>query len=204
MKNVFCFRFIICAAAILISGCATAKKSCCAVADATAMIPAGHVLDLNRCWQNDAGKNFWLAELRGRTVVISMFFASCEGVCVVTRDDLKAVEASLPTAARARTTFVLVTLAPERDSAAVLKAYRAQHGLAENRWTLLRGSPAATAELAATLGVGYGRDAAGLFRHASEIVVLDAAGKMVLQQDGIHADLAETVAAVTATQSENF
>ena len=187
---------------MLLSGCATEKKSCCARNNVPAMTGDGSraVLEINDDWQDDRGNTFQLAELRGRPVVISMFFASCEGVCVITRDDLKAIEASLPAATRERTAFVLVTLAPERDSAAVLKAYRAEHGLAEKRWTLLRGSAQATAALATRLSIGYGRDAAGLFRHASQIVVLDETGKIISQQDGIHADLAEAVAAVNTTR----
>ncbi len=154
-------------------------------------------------WQDDAGNDFRLAELRGHPVVISMFFASCEGVCVVTKNDMQAVEASLPAAVRDRTIFVLVTLAPDRDTAAVLKQYRIDQGLAEKRWRLLRGSPAATAALAAQIRIGYGRDSAGVFRHSSEITVLDEAGKILQQQDGLHADLAATVKALTVADREN-
>lgn len=159
-------------------------------------MPDTPVLELPGEWQDDSGKNFKLAELRGRPVLISMFYASCEGVCVVTRNDMKAVEASLPPDVRERTTFVLVTLAPERDGPAQLKQYRADFGLPKSRWRLLRGSAEDTAALAARLGIGFGRDTAGLFRHSSELTVLDAAGNIVLQQDGIHADLSATVKAV--------
>lgn len=149
-------------------------------------------------WQNDEGKNFQLSQLRGRPVIISMFYASCEGVCIVTKNDMKAVEASLPADARERTTFVLVTLAPDLDTPLALKEYRQQYGLSGKRWTLLRGSAKATAELAARLNIGYGRDRSGLFRHASELVVLDSTGKILLQQDGLHADLTETVKAIVS------
>jgi protein SCO1/2 len=100
---------------------------------------------------------------------------------------------------RERTVFVLVTLAPDRDTPQVLNAYRAEQGLASKRWRLLRGTPQATAELAAQLGIGYGRDASGRFKHSSEITVLDATGKIVLRQDGLHADLAETVRVLTGS-----
>jgi hypothetical protein len=58
---------------------------------------------------------------------------------------------------------------------------------------LLRGSAAQTATLAAQLGVRFGRDASGLFRHSSELAVLDETGRLVLQQEGVQADLARTV-----------
>ena len=202
MMKVFCLRLSSFGlAAVLLTSCAAEKKSCCGnhAAAAVASAPRGAVLDLAGDWQTDAGTPLALAQLRGRPAVISMFYASCEGICVITKDDMKAVEASLPAAARERTTFVLVTLAPDLDSAAVLKKYRTDHGLSEKNWVLLRGSPATTAALAAQLGIGFGRDQSGLFRHASVLTVLDDAGNILLQQDGIHADLTATVAAVVAT-----
>ena len=178
----------------------SARQACCggmatptpaaAVAEPAALPP---VVESEAVWQTDAGRDFRLSELRGHPVVIAMFYASCEGVCVITRDDMKAVEASLPAAVRARTVFVLVTLAPDLDTPKVLKEYRAEQGLAEGRWRLLRGSAAQTATLAAQLGVRFGRDASGLFRHSSELAVLDETGRLVLQQEGVQADLARTV-----------
>jgi cytochrome oxidase Cu insertion factor (SCO1/SenC/PrrC family) len=110
---------------------------------------------------------------------------------------MKEVEASLAADVRERTQFVLVTLAPERDGPAELRQYRRDNGLSGNRWRLLRGSAAATAALAARLGIGYGRDPSGLFRHASQLTVLDAAGNILLQQGGVNADLTRTVKAIT-------
>jgi len=78
-----------------------------------------------------------------------------------------------------------------------------EQGLSGQRWRLLRGSPAATAALAAQLGIGYGRDSSGRFKHSSEITVLDEAGKIIQQLDGIHADLAATVKALAAVVGEN-
>jgi protein SCO1/2 len=153
---------------------------------------------LDSVWQTDAAKDFKLSELRGHPVVISMFFASCEGICVITKDDFKAVEASLPSAVREQTAFVLVTLDPLRDSAAALHQYRMDQGLSAKHWRLLRGSEASTSTLARFLGIEYGRDASGLFRHSSRLVVLDRTGKIVAQQDGTHADLTAAVKTLVA------
>lgn len=197
--------FLPCMLAVFLTGCQSAKKSsvraCCQIALAPAPAATGKTfLESDSVWQDDHGKNFRFAELRGQPAVIAMFFASCEGVCVITRNDMQAVEASLPAPLRERTVFILVTLAPDRDTAAVLNQYRIENGLSEKRWRLLRGSAAATAAVAAQLDVGYGRDASGLFRHSSEITVLDDMGKIVQQQDGIHADLAATVKVLAAAE----
>ena len=191
MKSVFCPRLIlVCLLAVTVGGCRSPQKSCCCCRPSSPMpeISAGADFDWNTDWQDDAGNHFQLAQLHDRSLVISMFYASCEGVCVVTKNDLKAIEASLSPTARANTDFVLVTLAPERDSAEVLKQYRVEQGLSR-RWHLLRGSPADTAKLAAFLEIGYGRDRVGLFRHDSEITALDGGHKILLRQNGLQADL---------------
>lgn len=189
-------------------GCAAPAqhvRACCQpaamampMADDTATATTNSIFDHAATWQTDDGKDFQLADLRGHPVAISMIYASCEGVCVITRDDLQAVDASLPAATRAQTEFVLVTLDPEHDSPNDLKAYRAVNGLSAARWHLLRGSPADTAWLARALGIAYGRDTAGLFRHDSKLVVLDKSGNISERQDGIHADLSATTAALVA------
>lgn len=156
------------------------------------------IYDLDAVWQDDNGKEFRLSELRGQPVVISMFFATCQGVCIITKDDMKTVEESLPTKARNHTAFVLVTLDPVRDSAADLKDYEIAQSLSPKRWHLLRGSAADTARLATQLGIGYGVDKTGLFRHSTDVIVLDKSGKIISWQDGVHADLAKTAKVVAA------
>jgi protein SCO1/2 len=203
---VFCSRIaFFCVLAIALTGCQSTEMSCCRLktADAGPTASDKSIFGLDSVWQDDGGKDFQLAELRGRPVVISMFFATCEGVCVITKDDMKAVEASLPAALRERTAFVLVTLAPDTDTPAALRTYRVEQGLSENRWRLLRGSPTATAQLATQLGIGYGRDSSGRFKHSSEVTVLDAAGKIIFRQDGIHADLAKSVQAIESAATEH-
>lgn len=149
----------------------------------------GSVYDLTSKWEDDGGRVLQLSDLRGRPVVISMFYAACQGVCVITRDDLRAIEASLPAALRPEVRFVLVSLDSKRDTAQALRAYRSREELPAERWRLLRGDAGSTAQLAGLLGIGFGRDAAGRFVHSSQIVVLDEAGKIIHRQDGIHADL---------------
>lgn len=188
------------------SGCTSATPPCCraqmgaehqapAEESASQYSPTG--VDLQAPWRQDDGRALQLSSLHGHPVVISMFYATCEGVCVITKNDMKAIEASLPPEVARRTVFVLATLDPAHDSAAVLRKYRLAQGLAAERWRLLRGSAADTARLATALGIGFGRDKSGLFRHSSQLVVLDGAGRMVATQEGIQANLEAVVQALT-------
>jgi protein SCO1/2 len=194
------------ALAVSWTGCTSPTPACCRAkvgvgtgypTNPTADLTTDVVVDSLARWQQDDGQPFQLASLRGHPVVISMFYATCEGVCVITKNDLKAVEASLPAAVAAQTAFVLVTLDPEHDSAAVLHKYRLAQGLSTVHWRLLRGSMQDTARLATALGIGFGRDQAGLLRHSSQLVVVDKAGQTVERQEAIQADLTAVVKALT-------
>jgi protein SCO1/2 len=188
-----------CLLVVTLAGCQTPERPCCqkmqkaTAGDDTLPHATNSIYDLSAVWQDDQGRNFRLSELRGHPVVISMFFATCEGVCLITRDDMKTIESSAPAAVRNRTTFVLITLDPDHDTATELQDYRVAQGLSPERWRLLRGSNADTARLATMLGIGYGLDRSGLFRHSSTIIVLDDSGKIVSWQDGVHADLTKPV-----------
>ena len=197
--------FCIMALAAMLAGCTTPEhRGCCQPGGQTGKRAASNIIDTNltvdlrASWQDDEGQAFQLASLHGQPVVISMFYATCEGICVITKNDMKQIEASLPAEVRRRTAYVLVTLDPANDTMGVLKNYRFNQGLAPQHWRLLRGSLGDTARLAAALGIGFGRDGAGLIRHSSQLVVLDGNGQIVRRQDGIHADLDELAEVVTA------
>ncbi len=149
----------------------------------------GSVSEDDAFWETDSGKQIKLGDLNGRVRVISMFYATCQGVCVITRQDMQEIEASLSPAARERVGFVLVTLDPTRDTAQALRAYRSAEGLSPARWTLLRGDNAATGKLAALLGIVSGRDDSGRFVHSSELVVVDESGRIIYRHSGLRADL---------------
>lgn len=149
----------------------------------------GSICDIDAVWETDFGKKIKLSDLNGRVRVISMFYSTCQGVCITTKQDMQALEASLSPAARERVGFVLVTLDFSRDTAQVLKAYRREEDLSPTRWILLRGNKAATSKLAALLGIGAGRDDSGRFIHSSELIVLDESGRIIHRHAGVRADL---------------
>ena len=193
----------------LLTGCATGSgmglADCCRNQPVTAAAPssARSVSDIDAQWETDAGSKIQLTDLKGRVRVISMFFATCQGVCVITKNDMQTIEASLSPEDRAQVGFVLVTLDPKRDTAEDLRAYRRAEALSPERWTLLRGSESATTKLAALLGIGSGRDDSGQFVHSSELIVLDQSGRIVHHHSGLRADLAAITREVEAAAHPN-
>jgi len=175
--------------------------ACCAAAPAlpAAALSGRSIYQLGAIWTSDAGRPFRLAELRGRPVVLAMFFTSCGYACPRIVADMTRIQQTLPAAVRSEARFVLVSFDDVRDTVPALRDYRAQHGLDAN-WVLLRGAPGDIRELAAVLGVQYKRDAAGMFQHSNLITVLNPEGEIVHQRSGLEGGLTAAAQAVVASR----
>ncbi len=146
---------------------------------------------------DDTGRAFRLASLRGRPVVLNMFFASCGYACPLTVTDLRAIQDRLPAELRTEALFVLVSFDVARDTTEVLAKYRTQRGL-DGQWMLLRGDDDSVRELAALLGVKYKQEADGMFAHSNLVTILNREGEIVHQRQGLKGGLEEAVTALVA------
>ena len=173
-------------------GCAAARSAPAAVSDRS-------VYQLDAAWTTDGGRPFKLGELRGRPVVLAMFFTSCGYACPRIVEAMKEIRQSLPPVARDRARFVLVSFDDERDTVAALQAYREIHELDAQSWILLRGEPGQVRELAAVLGVSYKKNALGQFSHSNLITILNGEGEIVHQRAGLGGGLAEAARALIAS-----
>jgi protein SCO1/2 len=158
------------------------------------------VYQLDSTWTSDVDRRVKLGVLRGRPQVVAMFFSSCQFTCPIIVGDMRRIEAALPESVRTNTGFLLISFDSERDTPAVLRAYRAQRGLSPQNWTLLRGEPDDVRELAALLGVNFHKDANGSFSHANLITVLDPEGEIIHQQAGLNQPPDELVKKINALQ----
>lgn len=178
---------------------APAKPACCSEEKVAAEKPLSDrsLYQLDATWTNDAGKPVTLASLRGRPIIVAMFFAQCEYACPVLVHDMKRIRAALPEGLREKTQLLLVTFDTERDTPAALKAFRERMSLDEH-WTLLRGETTAVQDLAMLLGVKFKQDARGQFAHSNLLTVMNAGGEIVHRHAGLNGDISETARAVIA------
>lgn len=177
-----------------------AKPACCCDEQKPAApLSTRSIYQLDATWTNDAGRTLPLAALRGRPVVLAMFFASCEYACPVLVNDLKRLQAALPAAGRDRPQLVLVTFDTVRDTPAALQAFRARMELDAN-WTLLRGEAGNVQELAMLLGVKYKQDARGQFAHSNLLTLLNSEGEIVHQHAGLNGDISEAAKVLAAAK----
>jgi protein SCO1/2 len=184
------------------------KDACCAEMenrgstvgsrDATALnFSTTSLYQLDATFTDDRGQAFAFGSLRGRPVVLTMFFASCGYACPLLLTDMQAIRAKLPAEIRDRAALVLVSFDTVRDTPAALAQFREQRQL-DAQWTLLHGDNDAVRELAALLGVKFKQEADGMFAHSNLITILNAAGEVVHQRNGLKGGLDETAQAVAA------
>lgn len=174
--------------------------TCCRAEPATPALSDESVYQLEGRFTDDAGRPFSLASLRGRPVVLDLFFASCSYACPLAVTDMLALQDQLPASLRRQTVFVLVSFDVARDTPAALARYRTQRQL-DGNWILLHGDDASVRELAAVLGVQYRETSDGTFTHTNQITILNRAGEIIHMRKGLKGGLAEAAASlVQSTQ----
>jgi protein SCO1/2 len=170
--------------------------ACCAAMDA-ATFSKSSIYQSEVSFTDDTGRTVALGSLRGRPVVLDMFFASCGYACPLTVTDMLAIQERLPAEQRSQAVFVLVSFDTVRDTTEVLAKYRAQRGL-DGQWIILRGDDDAVRELAALLGVKYQQETDGMFSHSNVITVLNSEGEILHQRQGLKGRLEEAIASLAS------
>jgi len=98
------------------------------------------------------GKSFTLASLRGKSIVLTDFFTSCDMICPMTTVNMRDIALAVKQAGESSRVKVLeVTVDPTRDTVSRLKAYQNLYG--DSDWTLATGSPSDITKFWAWFGV---------------------------------------------------
>ena len=161
-------------------------------------LPGKSLYHLAGTWLDHHGNELTLADLRGRPVVVVMFYASCDTACPILVRDALNLEAELPGDLREDTVFLMVTIDPEGDAPERLAQYVAQNDLEKDNWTFITGSHNQTRALAALLGVQYRDVGNGMFSHTNLITVLDRDGQIVQRTEGLNRPVGPAVSAISA------
>lgn len=140
-------------------------------------------------WRTDRGETVALDRWKGKSVVLTMVFTSCQATCPLTM--AKLVEIQKQFAREKRTAeFVIVSFDPVRDTPERLAAYRQSTNHSNANWTFLVGSEEDTRMLAMLLGIKYSRNPiSGDIMHDNKIVLLDGAGAITKELLGLDASI---------------
>ena len=198
-RSFFLFGGLLTLAAGAPSIAAEKAVDCCREEKPATPLTRGSIYQLEAAFTDDTGESRSLESLRGQSVVLNLFYASCGYACPIAVSDMLALQARVPANLRSRTVFVLVSFDTTHDTTAVLAEYRKQRGL-DAQWILLRGTDDSVRELAALVGVKYKPEPGGAFAHSNLITILNPEGEIVHQRIGLNGGLAEAAAALGAPQ----
>jgi protein SCO1 len=161
------------------------EKSCCSEEEA-GDYSDNSIYNLESDWVNQNGDKINLGSLRGKPVVLTLFYASCTYACPILINDMRKIESSLPKNKLNGYKFVLISIDPERDKPEhLLKAFKINN-LDSERWTLLTGNKDEVMNLAALIGFKFKDDGKGGFSHSNLITLLNEKGEIVHQHIGLN------------------
>ncbi len=143
-----------------------------------APLPANSVYQLSLPFTDQRGNTSTLADWRGKPVMITMFYTSCQFVCPRIVEALKRTEENLGSQ-RTPVPVLMVSFDPARDDVATLAAMAEERRIDSKLWTLARTDARNVRKLAAMLGIQYRQLPSGEFNHSSVIILLDAEGRVV-------------------------
>ena len=141
-------------------------------------LPGDSVYNLPLRLTTQAGQQQMLSARRGRPQLVTMFYTSCQMVCPLIIDSMRVTRNALDPAARSRIDLLAVSFDPAKDDVATLRSYADKRKLDPRIWTLARVEPAQVRQLSGLLGLQYRQLPDGEFNHSSELVLLDADGRI--------------------------
>jgi len=148
-------------------------------AGTAAALPTNSVYQLPVALTDQDGRDFRLADRRGKPMLVSMFYSSCQFVCPMLIDTLRDTESKLGAGEREQLGVLMVSIDPAHDTVAVLKQKANERAIATPRWAMARTDAASVRKLAAVLGIQYRALADGEFNHTTALILLDADGRIV-------------------------
>lgn len=148
-----------------------------AAAAAQPDLPPVRLSDLPASWRDDLGRTFDLRSVQGRTVVLTMAYATCHRVCPVTIRNLEQLQQDFDRRGL-RAEFIVVGYDPEADDPAAWHQYRRTRHLTRDNWHFLVGTGTDVQRIARQLGFEFWKMDEHVI-HDSRIVRFDEHGALI-------------------------
>jgi protein SCO1/2 len=127
------------------------------------------------------GKALDSADLRGKVVLVSFVFTTCNGTCPATTHRMCTVADALHEQGLlkgGRVQLVSITLDPDRDTPAALRRYMRLYDIDPAHWCFLTGPPRQVEKVIADWGMWARPAAQGQLDHPSRIFLVDPRGRV--------------------------
>ncbi|MCB1199597.1 MAG: SCO family protein [Leptospiraceae bacterium] len=144
----------------------------------------GSIYDLDNSWKTQENKEVKLSAFKGRPVIISMFYASCESICPRTISNMQGIQKEAQ-ADDKKPVMIAASFDSKKDTPEALAKYAEKMKLTGD-WYLLNGSEDSIRTLAVVLGINYEQRKDLEFNHSAVISLLNEQGNVVERIEGLN------------------
>ena len=137
---------------------------------------------------DQSGNGVALADLRGKVLAVTFIYATCKDTCPVLTAKMAMIQRKLGADFGARARFASITVEPEIDTPAVLKAYANAHGADLAGWSFLTGASAEIQSVVQRYGAFARRVKPGDVDHLFLTSLIDRKGMLRVQYLGYRFD----------------
>jgi protein SCO1 len=131
------------------------------------------------------GRPAKLSDWRGRAVLLDFVFTRCPGPCPIQTARLVELQKTLPRALAERTHFASITLDPDFDSPARMRAYAERHGADLARWSFLTSDSPTVQSVLDGYRIGTVRKPDGSLDHAVATFLIGPDGTIARRYLGL-------------------
>ena len=127
------------------------------------------------------GQTLRLADLRGKVLLVSFIFTTCNGTCPATTHRMSQVQQELKARGLGkddRVRLLSITLDPVRDTPDVLTAYMRLYDVDAMNWSFLTGPPDQVAKTIKAWGMWVRPAANGQLDHPARVFLVDSRGRI--------------------------
>ena len=159
-------------------------------------ISENSIFNLTTEWQTQDAKKIVLKDLIGKPLVVVMIYTTCQAACPRLVADMRNIETTLTEAYENKVTYLYVSIDPETDTPAQLKAFAIENMMDDKNHVFLNGAVDDVREFSNVLSVKYKEISPIDFSHSNIISVFNAGGELVHQQEGLGIDNKQTITAI--------
>ena len=123
-----------------------------------------------------ADASMQLSELRGKPLIVTMFYSQCASVCPLLTAQLQRLVGRLSPQERQQIQILMVSFDAIRDTPAALAEFASEHHISDKNWLVAHASSSDVRLLAAALGIQFRELADHTFNHSAVISIADRKG----------------------------
>jgi protein SCO1/2 len=131
------------------------------------------------------GRAMALSDLREKAVLLDFIFTRCNGPCPILTSSHVTLQRRLPAEIAARTHFVSITVDPEHDTPADLRAYASARGADLRAWSFLTGEPETVRSTIGRYRLAAARQPDGQIDHMVATFLVDPEGRIAKRYLGL-------------------